>query len=91
MHESQTDVFIYHKINPCSVNPSSLLSKWNLNAKQSFGILLAQKICVNFSPLSDHAVIMQNSPGRFRFAGNDQSYQKLDQVISIISLIKQSG
>ncbi|MEQ2189199.1 stretch-activated cation channel mid1 [Goodea atripinnis] len=58
--------------------------------KQSFRMLLAQGIGVNFSLLSDHAVIMQKSPGRFLCAGSDQSYKEADQVISIISLIKQS-
>ncbi|XP_014869465.1 PREDICTED: E3 ubiquitin-protein ligase Midline-1-like [Poecilia mexicana] len=41
--------------------------------------------------LSDRYDKLKKSPGRLLFAGNDQSYQEADQVISVISLIKQSG
>lgn len=42
-------------------------------------------------PLSDHAVIVQKSPGRFLCAGRDRLHREADQVISIISLIPHSG
>lgn len=46
---------------------------------------------LNLSPLFDHAVIVQKSPGRFLCVGRDHSYQEAEQVISIISLITHSG
>lgn len=52
---------------------------------------IAQRTSLNLSPLFDHAVVVQKSPGRFLCLGRDRSYQEADQVISIISLIPHSG
>lgn len=66
-----------------------------MQANFSFAIFLAkigQRTSLNLSPLSDHAVIVQKSPGRFLcVVGRGHSHQEADQVISIISLIPHSG
>lgn len=60
------------------------------NLLQHFG-KIGQRTSLNLSPLFDHAVIVQKSPGRFLCVGRDHSHQEADQVISIISLIPHSG
>lgn len=53
---------------------------------------IGQRTSLNLSPLFDHAVIVQKSPGRFLYVvGRGHSHQEADQVISIISLIPHSG
>lgn len=52
---------------------------------------MAPRTSLNLSPLFDHAVVVQKSPGRFLCVGRDRSHQEADQVISIISLIPHSG
>lgn len=53
---------------------------------------IGQRTSLNLSPLFDHAVIVQSSPGRFLYvAGSGLSHQEADQVIIIISLIPHSG
>lgn len=52
---------------------------------------IGRRTRLNLSPLFDHAVVVQKSPGRFLCVGRDHSHQEADQVISIISLIPHSG
>lgn len=53
---------------------------------------IGQRTSLNLSPLFDHAVIVQKSPGRYLYVvGRGHSHQEADQVISIISLIPHSG
>lgn len=63
------------------------LSRWNWDASnllQHFG-KIGQSASLNLSPLFDHAVVVQKSPGRFLCVGRDRSHQEAHQVTSIIS------
>ena len=66
-------------------------SQWSLDTTNLLGFALGRWTSLNLSPLSDHAVVVQKSSGRFLCVGSEHSHQETDQVISIISLTTHSG